>query len=163
MGPDVPGRRIGHSEAVGAPETSIDVSVDPAAVWAVLGDGWLYPLWVVGATHMRDVDDAWPAVGARLHHSVGPWPLQLSDATVVLASEPGRRLVLEARAWPAGTARVEITIESAPAGSRIRLAEEAASGIGWFVPSLVQAPFVLTRNREALARLADIAERRVHH
>jgi uncharacterized protein YndB with AHSA1/START domain len=145
-----------------APETSIDVAVDPATIWAVLSDGWLYPLWVVGATHMRDVDDAWPAVGSRLHHSVGAWPLQLSDSTVVVASEPERRLVLEARAWPAGTARVVITIETAPSGCRVRMAEEAASGIGWFVPSLVQAPFVLTRNREALHRLADLAEHRVH-
>jgi hypothetical protein len=147
---------------MGAPETSIDVAVDPATMWAVLGDGWLYPLWVVGATHMRDVDDTWPAVGSCLHHSVGPWPFQLSDPTEVVASEPERRLVLEARAWPAGTARVVITIEPAPSGCRVRLAEEAASGIGWFVPSVVQAPLVVTRNREALSRLADIAEHRVH-
>ena len=43
----------------------------PDQVWAVLADGWLYPLWVVGASRMRDVDDHWPAPGARLHHSVG--------------------------------------------------------------------------------------------
>ena len=32
-------------------------------VWDVLGDGWLYPLWVVGASRIRDVDDGWPAEG----------------------------------------------------------------------------------------------------
>lgn len=25
--------------------------------------------------HIREVDDAWPRVGARIHHSVGLWPL----------------------------------------------------------------------------------------
>ena len=28
----------------------------PSAVWAVLADGWLYPVWVVGAARMREVD-----------------------------------------------------------------------------------------------------------
>jgi hypothetical protein len=145
---------------MGPPETTIDVPVGPETVWAVLQDGWLYPLWVVGATHMRDVDDDWPAVGSRLHHSVGPWPLQLGDATEVLDVDPGRMLTLQARAWPFGTARVVITIEPTAQGCRVRLAEEADQGLGWLVPNLVQAPFVEIRNTEALSRLADIAIRR---
>ena len=40
------------------------VAATPDQVWRVLADGWLYPLWVVGATRMRDVDEHWPAVGA---------------------------------------------------------------------------------------------------
>ena len=51
------------------------MNATPDQVWEVLSDGWLYPLWVVGASRMREVDDAWPALGARLHHSVGTWPL----------------------------------------------------------------------------------------
>ena len=39
------------------------VNTTPDQVWDVLADGWLYPLWVVGATRMRDVDQDWPAVG----------------------------------------------------------------------------------------------------
>ena len=53
------------------PEVDLEVSASAEAVWSVLGDGWLYPLWVVGATHMRDVDETWPAVGARLHQGDG--------------------------------------------------------------------------------------------
>ena len=50
----------------------------------MLSDGWLYALWVVGAARMRDVDEGWPAVGTRLHHSVGTWPLLIDDTTEVL-------------------------------------------------------------------------------
>jgi hypothetical protein len=147
---------------VSAPEKSIDVSVGADAVWAVLTDGWLYPLWVVGATHMRDVDDDWPAVGSQLHHSVGVWPFQLSDSTTVLDVAPGRMLTLQAKAWPAGTAHVEIRLETTPEGCRIHMAEEADRGLGWLVPSAVQAPGIRLRNAEALARLRDVAEHRHH-
>ncbi|MEJ2862039.1 SRPBCC family protein [Actinomycetospora flava] len=146
---------------MGSPETTIDVPVDAGAVWAVLEDGWLYPLWVVGASHMRDVDDTWPAVGSCLHHSVGPWPLQLSDSTEVLDVDPGRMLTLQARAWPIGTARVVLRLEPTPSGCRVRMAEEADRGLGWLVPTVVQAPLVEARNQEALRRLTDIALHRV--
>lgn len=147
---------------MGAPEKTVDVSVGPEAVWSVLADGWLYPLWVVGATHMRDVDDEWPTVGSQLHHSVGVWPFMLSDATTVLECEPGRRLVLQAKAWPAGSARVTIRLEPTASGCRIHMAEEADRGLGSLVPRLVQAPGVLLRNAETLSRLRDIAEHRAH-
>ncbi|MFL6157733.1 MAG: SRPBCC family protein, partial [Marmoricola sp.] len=62
---------------------SRDISSPGQGVWDVLSDGWLYPSWVVGAARMRDVDASWPAVGSRLHHSVGNWPLLLDDSTEV--------------------------------------------------------------------------------
>ncbi|RIJ58699.1 SRPBCC family protein, partial [Clavibacter lycopersici] len=34
----------------------------PSDVAEVVSDGWLFPAWVVGASRMRSVDDAWPAV-----------------------------------------------------------------------------------------------------
>ena len=43
----------------------------PDDVFAVLGDGWLYPVWVVGAARMRDVDPEWPAEGCLLYTSDG--------------------------------------------------------------------------------------------
>src|SRR6478752_3157184 len=61
----------------------------PETVWEVLSDGWLFPVWVVGASRMREVDDHWPEPGARLHHSVGAWPVLLDDETEVLESVPG--------------------------------------------------------------------------
>ena len=33
------------------------IGTTPERVWDVLADGWLYPLWVVGASRMREVDD----------------------------------------------------------------------------------------------------------
>jgi hypothetical protein len=40
-------------------------------VFAVLADGWLFLVWVVGASLRRDVDDTWPAEGSELQHSFG--------------------------------------------------------------------------------------------
>lgn len=140
------------------PEVSRTVETDVEAVWAVLADGWAYPLWVVGATHMRDVDDDWPALGSRLHHSVGVWPFQFRDHTEVVGVDPGRRLELRARAWPVGGAHVTITLEpDGPHACRVRLHEEAAEGPGAWVPSSLQAPAVNLRNAETLSRLVDVA------
>jgi uncharacterized protein YndB with AHSA1/START domain len=67
------------------------INASPKDVWEVLADGWMYPLWVVGASRMRDVDPHWPEVGSKLHHSVGVWPGLIDDNTEVLEVEPGRR------------------------------------------------------------------------
>ncbi len=127
-------------------------------VWAVLADGWSYAGWVVGATHVRDVDEGWPAVGARIHHSVGPWPLVLKDATKVVTAEPGRLLELDAHAWPFGMARVRLELtEIGPATTDVRMSEEAREGPGRLLPKPVQAALLIPRNRESLARLAHLA------
>src|SRR5689334_3216079 len=102
----------------------------PQDVWDVLADGWLYPLWVVGATRMRAVDDDWPEGGARLHHSVGVWPAVLDDNTEVVSAAPPRRLELRAKGWPFGEADVVIEVEPDSAGSLVRIHEEIASGPG---------------------------------
>ena len=77
------------------------IEATPERVWDVLADGWLYPLWVVGAARMRRVDPGWPEVGTRIHHSVGLWPLLINDHTEVLEMRRGEFLRLRARAWPA--------------------------------------------------------------
>ena len=132
----------------------------PDQVWAVLSDGWLYPLWVVGATRMRDVDDLWPAPGARLHHSVGTWPLTLDDVTEVEESVPGSRLVLKAHAWPAGRADVTITLRPQGAETEVVMEENASAGPGAMVPKALQDPLLTWRNVESLRRLAFLVERR---
>jgi uncharacterized protein YndB with AHSA1/START domain len=132
-------------------------------VWDVLRDGWLYPLWVVGASRIRDVDDGWPAEGRKLHHSFGVWPLVIDDTTEVIDIEPNRRIVLEARGWPVGTARVEITIEPNGRGSMVSIAEDVSSGPAQVVPQPVRVAAMDVRNRETLRRLAYLAEGRANN
>jgi uncharacterized protein YndB with AHSA1/START domain len=136
------------------------VHATPEQVWAVLGDGWLYPLWVVGASRMRDVDAHWPAVGAQLHHSVGTWPLLLDDTTEVLECTPGSLLRVRARAWPTGEAEVVIRLEAAGTETEVVIEENAVSGPGSLVPQLLQNPPLAWRNVETLRRLAYVVEGR---
>lgn len=143
-----------------APTCTCEIAATPQQVWDVLADGWLYPLWVVGATRMRDVDDHWPARGARLHHSAGAWPLVVSDTTEVLEVEPLRRLVLRARAWPGGEAHVEIELAARGPGTRVVLREDAVAGPGRLVPPVVRRPLLHVRNVETLGRLARLVEGR---
>lgn len=138
----------------------LSVPTTPERVFAVLADGWSYPLWVVGATHMRDVDEGWPAVGTRLHHSVGVWPLQAHDTTEVVAVRPAELLELRARLWPTGSARIRLTLRADAAGMRVSMDEYADSGPATLVPRAVQDVAIAPRNRESLARLAAVATRR---
>lgn len=136
------------------------VSAPPSDVWEVLSDGWLYPCWVVGAARMRDVDEAWPQAGARLHHSVGNWPFLLDDKSEVLESVPQRLLRLKAHGWPAGAAEVLLEIEEEAGGSVVTIHEDAVQGPGTLVPRPARQAAIVPRNREALRRLAFLAEGR---
>jgi uncharacterized protein YndB with AHSA1/START domain len=140
--------------------TSRPISATPEQVWSVLSDGWLYPLFVVGASRMRDVDETWPAVGSRLHHSVGTWPLLINDTTEVLEVEEDRRIVLKARGWPAGEARVEISLRPTADATVVTIVENATAGPGALVPKPVQDVQLHLRNTETLRRLAFVAEGR---
>ena len=140
--------------------TTRTIEATPDQVWAVLADGWLYPLWVVGATRMRAVDDAWPAPGSKLHHSVGVWPLVLNDDTEVVDSVPGHRLDLRAKGWPMGEASVTITLEPEAVHTRVVIVEDAVEGPGVLVPGPVRGPMIAWRNVESLRRLAFLAEGR---
>lgn len=132
------------------------------AVFEVLGDGWLYPSWVVGASRMRDVDRDWPQRGARLRHSVGVWPVLLNDSTSVDEWQPPHRMVLTARGWPIGEARVSITAEAISDGCVVRMVEDAISGPARFVPRVLTDAVIRWRNAETLHRLAYLAEGREH-
>lgn len=132
----------------------------PDQVWEVLSDGWLYPLWVVGASRMRDVDEHWPAVGAELHHSVGTWPILIDDTTSVLECVPGSLLRLRARAWPTGEAGVTLRLEPVADGTRVVIEEDAVRGPGRLVPRPLRKAGLVWRNVEAMRRLAYLAERR---
>jgi hypothetical protein len=135
-------------------------SCPPDRVFAVLADGWLYPTWVVGAARMRDVDESWPAEGSMLHHSVGSWPVMLDDSTTVIEWNPPSHMVLKARGWPIGTAKVRISVEAAGAGCAVTIEEDALEGPGRLVPKPLRAAAIKVRNVETLKRLAYIAENR---
>jgi uncharacterized protein YndB with AHSA1/START domain len=136
------------------------VHVPPERAWAELSDAWVYTSWVVGATHIRNVDGNWPEPGAKLHHTVGPWPLMIKDFTRVLESEPPRRLVLIARAWPAGEARIELTLRPVPEGTEIIMAEWPVRGPGRWTRNRVMEALLRARNRESLGRLGALVENR---
>ena len=137
------------------------IHATPDQVWDVLADGWLYPLWVVGASRMREVDDHWPAVGAQLHHSVGTWPLLIDDSTEVVDATPGAMLTLRARAWPTGEASVTIRLAAVGTETEVTIEEDAASGPARLIPKPARDLPLTWRNVETLRRLAYIAERRV--
>lgn len=130
----------------------------PAEVWTVLSDGWLYGVWVVGASRIREVDDAWPGVGAGIHHSVGTWPLLIDDLTTVVTSVPERELVLRARAWPGGEATVHVTLEGQDGKTLVRMVEDASRGPATLIPSPVRRLVLDARNNESLKRLSYLVE-----
>jgi hypothetical protein len=136
------------------------VHATPQKVWDVLSDGWLYPVWVVGASRMREVEDTWPAVGSKLHHSVGVWPMLLDDNTEVVEMVELELLSLQARGWPIGEARVDIRLEPVGAETQVTIAEDAITGPGKLAPAPIRAATITWRNSETLRRLAYVAERR---
>ena len=132
----------------------------PDAVFAVLADGWRYADWVVGAKRIRSVDDGWPAAGTKFHHTVGIGPLTIDDTTSSEDVDPPRRLVLGARAWPAGKARVTITVSpSAGGGSDIEMHEVAVAGPAKTFYNPVLDLLTDLRNRESLRRLVRVVAR----
>jgi hypothetical protein len=133
----------------------------PEDVFAVLEDGWSYGMWVVGAARIRDVDTAWPQAGSRIHHSVGAWPVLLSDNTEVERVDAPHLIQLRVRAWPAGEGRVVVTLRSTDDGqTEVVIEEYAVSGPATLVPGPVQDLMLHRRNVEALRRLAFLAENR---
>ena len=141
--------------------TTRTVNASPEQVWTVLADGWLYPLWVVGASRIREVDPAWPQPGAELHHSVGVWPVLIDDSTRVTASEPGRSIAMRGRGWPLGEADIVINLHEVVGGTAVAIREDAVAGPGRLIPKPLRDVLIGWRNVETLRRLALVAEGRV--
>jgi hypothetical protein len=133
----------------------------PDDVFRVLADGWLYPGWVVGASRIRDVEDAWPAVGSVIHHSFGIWPFVVNDTTEVEEYEAPTHLVMTARGWPIGEARVVLDVEPRKnGGCYVRIREDAVSGPALLLPTFLRNVLLHIRNAETLRRLRFLAEGR---
>ncbi|MFD3506052.1 SRPBCC family protein [Nocardia sp. NPDC058666] len=142
----------------------VTVPVPPPRAFASLADGWLYASWVVGASHIGEVDDDWPAVGSRIHYRFGLWPVLISDTTVVRAIDPPHRLELEARLWSVGSAWITLTLaEEQPGHTTIRMVERAARGPAQFIPGPAQDLLFAARNQESLDRLANLIRARSHN
>jgi hypothetical protein len=140
--------------------TTRTVHASPAEVWNVLADGWLFPVWVVGASRMREVEHSWPDDGARLHHSLGAWPVLINDDTEVVQSEPDRLLSLRGRGWPLGEVSIVIRLRPVGADTEVVIEEDVVAGPGHLVPKPLRALALRWRNIETLRRLAYVAERR---
>lgn len=138
--------------------SSTHVAATPDEVWSVLADPWSYATWVVGTVKIRDADPTWPAVGSKLYHAVGAWPLLIQDDSEVLESEPSRRLVMQARGWPAGEARVELVLHAEGAVTRIGMLEEPTHGPGAWVHNPVLDMVLTRRLDECLDRLRRLVE-----
>jgi uncharacterized protein YndB with AHSA1/START domain len=132
------------------------IDAPPEAVFAVLSDPSSYERWVVGAKAVRGADASWPARGTRLHHTVGAGPIDVQDATSVVASAAPRHLRLRARARPLGVAVVDFELAPERGGTRVQLREWIADP--WFVAAfnLILDPLIHVRNAETLRRLTDV-------
>lgn len=136
------------------------LDVPPEAVWAVLADATTYVDWVVGCRRVRLVEGDWPAVGAAFHHSFGAGPAHVNDKTVVLECEPARRLVLEARAFPVGSAWVELTLSPAATGTHVVMDERPLRPLAFRLTTPLLAAPTVVRNTVTLRRLGDVARER---
>ncbi len=137
------------------------IKASPERVFAVLADGWTYSDWVVGTAHIRDVDTDWPLPGAEIHHKAGLWPVHLKDKTVSVSCDPPHELVMRPHLWPWGELTVRFRLEPiGAAATRVTLTEEFAEGPLRWARNKVNDLMLHYRNKEALSRLADIAERR---
>ncbi|MEJ1154713.1 SRPBCC family protein [Microbacterium marmarense] len=133
----------------------------PDDVFAALGDGWLYPTWVVGASRMREVDEHWPQPGGRLHHSFGVWPALINDTTLSLEWNPPHQMVMRARGWPLGEAQVTIDVRAiGDEHCMVRIQEQAVRGPTRLLPRFMRDLLLHARNAETITRLAFVAEGR---
>ena len=133
----------------------------PSAVYALLADGFRYAEWVVGAKRIRAVDPGWPAVGSQFHHTVGVGPLSTDDSTEVLTFAEEGPVVLKARGWPTGAARVTITAEaSSDGGSEVVIDEVPIEGPAKSLQNPVLDQLLHLRNVESLRRMERALERR---
>ena len=146
----------GYRSILARNDTYIDAP--PERVFEILSDPDNYGHWVVGSKRIRDAEPNFPAVGTKFHHVVGFGPFEVRDHTRVLESDPPRRLKLQAKARPMGTASVTMQIEPEDAGSRVTMIEDAGDRLTALVFNPLTHLLVRGRNVESLDRLRKLAE-----
>jgi uncharacterized protein YndB with AHSA1/START domain len=135
------------------------IAASPDDVFRLLADGWTYPQWVVGTSHMRAVDESWPAVGAKLYHATGVWPAVIRDHTRVDDVIAGEKIVMTARGYPFGQAEVELTLSAEDGGTRVVMREEPTGRGAFLLRNPIVDAALTRRNIETLVRLRVLAER----
>jgi uncharacterized protein YndB with AHSA1/START domain len=140
--------------------TTREVRASRQQLWDAMANGWTYAQWVVGNSRTRAVDSRWPEPGSAIKHSVGVWPLLISDQTVVESCTPGDELVLRAGIGPLGAMLITLRLQDLPdGGCRIHMIETPAEGPVNLIPDRLVLAAVYPRNRECLLRLTALAER----
>ena len=134
--------------------TQKQIAAPPEAVWAVLADPDYYAGWVVGCRDIRDADAAWPAVGARFHHTLALGPIDLKDHSEVKESQAPHRLVLEVKARPFGRGYVELNLVAKDGGTHLEMREGPLSPGARLGHNPLADLLLHGRNVEALRRLA---------
>jgi hypothetical protein len=131
-------------------------------VWRVVTDGSTYADWVVGTRAIRAVDDGFPAVGERLHYTVGRWPLRHDSATEVLGIDHAERCIeLAIHSQPAG--RLKVVISLTPRGTSrtlVEITEHPCDGVLAALHNPVFDAAIKLRNVETLRRLEQITHQR---
>lgn len=142
-------------------KNTILINASPDDVFDVLLDARMYPRWVVGAKHVRGVDDDWPAVGSRFHHRVGAGPIETADSTKILAVDRPRHLTLEVRFRPIGVGIVDLDVSPEwNGGSYVLMEEHPTAGPVHALRSKALDVATHLRNAVSLRRLRRLAERR---
>ena len=144
----------------GVSHNEVFIKAPPEVVFAVLADPHAYSDWVMGAKRIRHYDPTWPEPGSEFHHTIGIGLLAVRDKTTSVELNTPKRIVLEARAMPAGIARVAIDIEQEGDGSRVVMEEHPIGGPGAVFYNRIADLVVRVRNAESLRRLKEIAEAR---
>jgi len=140
--------------------TRIEATADE--VFAVLADPYSYEHWVVGCDDIRGTDGDWPNVSSRFFHTVGVGPIKIKDSTKVIAVNSPHRLILEARARPAGIAKVIFELAPADDGrtTDVTIEEFPIRGFAKRIDNAVQDRLIGARNIETLRRLTKQVEQR---
>jgi uncharacterized protein YndB with AHSA1/START domain len=138
--------------------TETYVNAPPEAVFDVLADPCSYQHWVVGASRTRRWDRTWPKPGSRFHHTQGAFGIGLPDNTEVVAANPPRQLVLEARFRPFAINKVEMRMRPRGRGTHVTMVEYPTGGLAAKVDNPVIHWLMHLRNVECLRRLRRMAE-----
>jgi uncharacterized protein YndB with AHSA1/START domain len=132
--------------------------VHPDSVWRALADGYSYSGWVVGTRKIREVETGFPAVGKRLHYTVGYGPMRHEGHTEVISSRPGECLELEVHAWPGLAVKIVLTVTAlGDDSSEVSITEFPDGGVGRLLRNPLTDMFLKVRNVETLRRLERIA------